>query len=522
MTVPKMKTKTRIFLWLLLAVGCLLYCAMERWFVYDIDDYGFSTVSQLAIGADGSTLVTNDVPVTSLADAIRSQLVSYRYYNGRFLIHGLVQWLCGTQPAWMVVALNTCLWGLLLVCLALLCFGRGRLSVPKAVTVLGVVWLLMPVSARMMMGSVTAAADYLWTGAMTLLVLVVFRALGKGNSFGGSVWISMTVGLLGLLVGTMQESFSIGISAGLAVHAVAHRRQLSREQWVMAVCYIAGTAVCCLAPANFRRAGMLGYGLHFEALIDAAKTPVVFFMVLAMAVTWCVKRAAVKKVVKGNIIVAVAWVVNLAFAFFVAYTRAWQLTCVALCSTVLLLSLLDELLAGRRWVWTVAATVLALSTVFVAVNQYRYRSGMWKVQQALFAQARSAEGGVVDLHEAFEVDRPYSRSALAPVWRLYTNNFAVALINDNQQCCDGNLSKFLTRCENPELVKALLPDSPGHIALKFGSNEATAIHGKEAVRCEMFVISRQPLDAAVAGSPCRTYEWHGNHYYVYNAALAGL
>ena len=118
MTVPKMKTKTRIFLWLLLAVGCLLYCAMERWFVYDIDDYGFSTVSQLAIGADGSTLVTNDVPVTSLADAIRSQLVSYRYYNGRFLIHGLVQWLCGTQPAWMVVALNTCLWGLLLVCLA--------------------------------------------------------------------------------------------------------------------------------------------------------------------------------------------------------------------------------------------------------------------------------------------------------------------------------------------------------------------------------------------------------------------
>lgn len=511
----------KILLLLFVALCCTLYCVEEQWFIYDIDDYAFSTITELP-GVDGTSL-THTRPVDSMGDAIESQVACYQIYNGRFLIHGITQWLCGTQPAWVVVLINTIAWGLLIVCMSLLCCGGMRsLTLSRLTIVLCTIWLLMPSSAKMFLGSVTGAADYLWGSAITMLFLVVYYKFSSMEHGNPSRFVVLLLVLLAFIAGTIQESFSIGISAGLIVHALVNRHHQGNVSRMMIAGYVVGTMVCCLAPANFSRADMMGHHLHVEALIDAAKIPVFSFMVIALVVAWVVNRSIVKYVIREHLVAVVAIVVNLAFAFLVAYTSSWQLTCVAMCSTIVLLQLVFRLLDAKRWIISCAAIVLALGTAGIAWTQYNYRRHMWAIEQRMFSQALAPGDGLISLSEAFEADRSYMQSPLAPFYRLYTSNFARALINDNQRCCNSMLSKFLTNCSNPSLVKGLLPATASEIEHMLDAS-TTRENGVTVVRCEDYVISRQELMSHESPlEPNREYDYNGKRYYIYHALSHGL
>ena len=514
-----MNKKLSLLLFVLL--GCALYCANEQWFIYDIDDYAFSTVTAGVANADGTTSMSHERPVDSLADAVTSQATCYKLYNGRFLIHGMVQWLCGTQPAWVVVLLNTLAWGLLIASMALLCCCGMRLTWTRMLISLSALWLLMPGATYMFMGSVTGAADYLWSGAMTLLFLWAFYRC-ESPATGVRVLVSVMLTLLALVAGAMQESFSIGVSAGLVVYAIVRKLHMPARQWAMIVAYLLGTTLIVFAPANFLRADMMGHSLHPEVLIAVAKYPVFDLMVLAMVVAWFVNRQVVKDVISGNLVIAVALVVNLLFAMCVAFTGPWQLTSVALCSMVLLLQVLYRLFINSRWFLVTLAVPLMAGTVWIASVQYRYRSHMWNIQREMFSQALTSGDGLVSLHKAFDFNRAYESSWLAPVYRQYTRNFARALINDDQECGNSMMSKFLTNCANPALVKALLPATPQRIE-RFFNSSSMRVDGIKAVRCEDYIIVRDNMiERSPAVEPCQEYAFNGLNYYVYIASELAL
>ena len=506
--------------WLLLAfviIGTVLFLLQDVWMVRDIDDYGFSTLNELRINEDGQRYLVHVKPVLSFADAVKSQQAAYFDYNGRFLIHTLSQWFNSMEGTTLPIIVNTLSWALLLVCFVLLSFGRKRLDAPWLVIAFAVLWLTMPNSLHMMIGSITAAADYLWTGAANLFILLLFYRITQNDR--SSSWPkALLIGACALIAGAMQESFSIGISAGLIIYALMNRKKMSREAWVLVGCYVIGTALVALAPANFKRSDMLGHMVRWYVLTDLLRAPIVPLTLLTTLIALFIKPAEVIRVFKDNIIMVVAIVVNVLFAIFIAYTGAWQLTCVLLLCAILFLQLLSTLITNKI-VKKVLAILAALAVIGVYCLQYNYRRGMWQVEQKMYQQAR--EGiGLIDLKRSYDIDEPYRQSRLAPLYRQFLRNPHETMILNNQQNGVSLLSKFLTRCENPELVQALLPESPENIKNRFLSGECDRVGEADAEAVQSFTVTRgdqenaDQLEGVVV--PCQQWEYDGKWYKLYN------
>lgn len=512
--------------WILLAfvlIGTTLFCLQDIWLVRDIDDYGFSTLNELRVDDDGQRYLVHNKPVLSFADAVTSQKAAYFDYNGRFLIHTLSQWFNSMEGTTLPIIVNTLSWVLLLVCFVLLSFGRKRLDVPLMVIAFAVLWLTMPNSLGMMIGSITAAADYLWTGAASLFILVLFDRV-KFREDRLPLILTVLLAVAALIAGAMQESYSIGISAGLVVYALLNRKQLSREAWVLIICYLIGTALVALAPANFKRSDMLGHMVRWYVLTDLLRSPIVPLTLVTVLIALFVKPAEVIRIFRDNTILVVAIVVNVLFAIFVAYTGVWQMTCVLLFCAILFMQLLSTLITNRI-VKKVLAILAALAVIGVYSLQYNYRRGMWQVEQKMFQQAREG-AGLIDLKRSFDIDEPYRQSRLAPLYRQFLRNPFETIIINNQQNGVSLLSKFLTRCDNPELVKALLPDAPENIANKFLSSENDHVGDADAVTVQSFTVTRgdqenaDQLDSSIV--PCQRWEYGGKWYKLYTRPCENL
>ena len=512
--------------WLLLAfvlIGTALFLLQDIWLVRDIDDYGFSTLNELQIDEDGQRYLIHVKPVLSFGDAVKSQQAAYFDYNGRFLIHTLSQWFNSKDSTWPAIALNTVAWALLLTCFTLLALDRKRRRWPLLILAFAVLWLTMPNALVMMIGSITAAADYLWTGAMSLFILLMFDKV-KFSEDRLPVLLTVLLGIVALIAGAMQESFSIGISAGFIVLALLNRKRMSRDAWVLIICYLIGTLLVTLAPANFKRSDMMGHMIRWYVLIDLIKVPVVMLTLLTAVITLFLKPGVLFDTIKNNTVILVAIVVNLLFAVCVAYTGAWQLTCISLMCGILLMQMVSRLFTGRVLL-TVLATLAAAAVIAVYIFQFNYRRGMWQVEQAMFQQAREGVE-LIDLKRAFDIDEPYRQSKLAPLFRQYLRNPHETLILNNQQNGVSLLSKFLTRCENPQLVMAVLPEAPESIADHFVNGDNARVGDADAVAVQSFTVTRgdtenaDHLDGVIV--PCQQWQYGAKWYKLYNKSTAVL
>ena len=501
--------------WLLagfVILASVLYFMQDQWFTRDIDDYGFSTIMELVNLPDGSRIIVHDQPVNNLGDAIRSQVTAYQDYNGRFLVHAIVQWFSGTKGDTFIAVANTLMWALMIACFVLLAFGRKRLDVPNVIVAFGVIWLLMPNAMKMYLGSISGTVNYLWASAGNLLVLLLYDRFQRQEKKVTTA-ACIAAALLALIVGSLQESFSIGIAAGLLVHALTHRKRLPRAAWIIVVCYAIGTPICILAPSNFVRAGILGQGVRWFVLIDLLKVPVCALTLLAIILSF-VRRDVVASVLKENTVIITAIVVNLVFAIFIAYTGAWQLTCISLLSAILLLQMYSRAIT-KRWPRVVLACVAACCTVAIYTVQLGYRHKMWNLEQTMFNEARTSQDGIINMGEALEIDRPYKQSRLAPLYRQYLKNPFEGLIINEQLNGPDLLSKFLTRGGNTSHVTAFLPDSPEHMANLFDQEEATPGGDLATVRMGNFSITRTSTDNVSAQDEIKPrQQWtYGGHVY---------
>lgn len=512
--------------WILFAfviIGTALFLMQDIWLVRDIDDYGFSTLNELRIDEDGQRYLVHVKPVLSFSDAVKSQQAAYFDYNGRFLIHTLSQWFNSKDSTWPAIALNTVAWALLLTCFTLLALDRKRRRWPLLILAFAVLWLTMPNALVMMIGSITAAADYLWTGAVSLFILLMFNKV-KFSEDRLPMLLTVLLGLAALIAGAMQESFSIGISAGFIVFALLNRRRLPSDAWVLIICYLIGTLLVTLAPANFKRSDMMGHMIRWYVLIDLIKVPVVPLTLLTAVITLFLKPGVLFDTIKNNTVILVAIVVNLLFAVCVAYTGAWQLTCISLMCAILLMQMVSRLFTGRVLV-TVLATLAAVAVIVVYIFQFNYRRDMWQVEQAMFQQAREGVG-LIDLKRSFDIDEPFRQSKLAPLFRQYLRNPHETLILNNQQNGVSLLSKFLSRCENPELVMAVLPEAPQNIANRFLNGDNARVGDADAVAVLSFTVTRgdnenaDHLDGVIV--PCQQWQFGGKWYKLYNKSSSTL
>ena len=94
---------------IVLVICFIAFYLQERYAIFSIDDWTYAFVVQDDYHNYQS--VTDDhvirKPVTSIYDAFISQSRDYFKTNGRFLIHALVQYICGTKTMGQFIVLNT-------------------------------------------------------------------------------------------------------------------------------------------------------------------------------------------------------------------------------------------------------------------------------------------------------------------------------------------------------------------------------------------------------------------------------
>lgn len=334
----------------------------------------------------------NGEVLSSFGEVLRSNAYGYMNVNGRFLVHVCIQ----TILAWDLYTLFLCLSGLayvvLLCSLLYLIRGTQQSKGDLVYLVLGLI-LFWPLMATSFYGTVCMTINYLWSAAIYMFFLAVYFHV-KDDSINYPVWKLIVLFLFGLLCGSWQESFGIGIGGAICLYHLFNLRRTNKSTYALIIGFGIGLCISIFAPGNFVRVGIESEGAtgisgFIYRTIQLCKHNLFVDVWLAIGLLSAVLDAIRKDYfafVKSNWLYFLA--ASLAFAFTL-YTIAmsmmqgtWQLTILGLIDAILMVKFMQTYLPRIYRSKSVAIIVLVLMSVFVG-SVYGYRHVL-KVEKQAF------------------------------------------------------------------------------------------------------------------------------------------
>lgn len=202
----------------------------------------------------------NQVKVQSLSDALLSQAWDYFNFNGRVVVHSIVQFLCGVpygRELFFIV--GTIVHAFLLIgilhVLRLNCpFCRG---LDKYLIVVGL-FFLMPYYGMVFIGQISFVANYTWSACLLIWFYIIYQNVRNRKI--DYVRIPRIIGCLfmGLLFGAWQESFTVPVAVTLFAYYLFHPKEIFKQNiylYMLFFGFACGFFFETLAPANFARLG---------------------------------------------------------------------------------------------------------------------------------------------------------------------------------------------------------------------------------------------------------------------------
>jgi hypothetical protein len=351
-------------------IGWLIAIVVSFFF---LDCYSLHTGDDLGyMFADTTHHCGDGEQVTSLAQCFTTQAHHYVTTNGRFAVHVVVMALLNLLPLWMFRALNALMFGAM-------CYLATRFVAAerRTNTLYAVAWLLLfvalPQPGVVLLTLVAYAVNYLWVGVAVLSFLLWLRRNPDSS------WLIVYA----FFVGTLQESYSLPLCAGLFVAMLCRRVPIA-----VTCAFIAGTAVEVFAPGNMSHASQ-GGGFALSAIANKASAlgtdllaSVITYAALAAVVWFFARRKQCISFFNQHLIFAVSIVAALGLAVL-TFTSPRQLTAPSLFTIILLL----QFVPTRRWLTVAATAVVAAVTVAMGVCKYqihvRYQSFVHSVAAGL-------------------------------------------------------------------------------------------------------------------------------------------
>ena len=156
--------------------------------------------------------------INSVSDIVESQAFAYTNHNGRFLCHSLVHFFCsfgGLRLFFIGSALvfTTLVW--LIVKLAHRGYSSNVIDLPLCCLLLT---LLHPQAGIVFFGSVAFTVNYLWSALIYVDFIALYHKLNDAGNSPHSWYVYVFVAVFGIICGSWQESFSIGIAGSLFIY----------------------------------------------------------------------------------------------------------------------------------------------------------------------------------------------------------------------------------------------------------------------------------------------------------------
>lgn len=402
-----------------------------------------------------------DKPIQTIADAVSSQCHAYMFENGRFLVHTFVQCFAGIWGMEWLRIYNTLFFVVFLWCACILVNkGTGK---PMDVSLVLFVCLIMlfaiPVFGYSFLGNIACSINYLWTASLSLAFLCILNQHKeyKNNSRITSVCLC----LCAIIIGAMQESFSIGLSVGVFFWMFINRKHVTYIQRSLIISYCIGSAIVILAPSNFLRedswnSGSTSYIIRFICGLCSVLLYCHTMVVMCMCLIICafVSPTRIKIFCKENICLLIAVGISTIFVAGVAFTGPHQLVSIELFSAIILLRLLitykwfDKFLHNRY-------TVLLLSVILIGICLpiYYYRSNVKRAYEQMINTAKHSTDGCM-------IGGDYDHYSFGQ------RNFFVKYYTStefNQDVPLTSLSMYLSCGKNKSFINTRLPKSKKEI-----------------------------------------------------------
>ena len=335
MNTTKLNKSDYIFLLIVFIVFYLL----NRFSPFTSDDYFYSFISGMNEGINGEY-----IPIDSLKDAIQSQINDYTNVNGRFLVHVLTSYFCGVTGVGIFRILNSIIFILLIIgIIKLTRYEFGYKKTDKYIITFGL-FLLMPMPGEIFLGHIANCVNYLWVACAVVYFIIIYQKV-KDNNYNYSINILLFV--FAFIVGSLQESFTIGVSVALFFYYCFHIKEFKGNVIWLVIGFWLGTCVLFFAPGNFKRLDgeMANQDLSILVKTFSNLTHLVLdcylllFLTIVSFILFIKKRKVLVSFLKQNMFYIIPIVIS-ALIIAIVFTGKKQLCCVGLFSLILLIKLL--------------------------------------------------------------------------------------------------------------------------------------------------------------------------------------
>ena len=185
----------------------LVFYMLDRFSPFIADDYAYKFFYDENIG--GLSIVN------SILDAVKFQANDYMTHNGRFIVHTLTAYFCGKLGVEWFRIINSFIFILLVYgVLNLIRSEFGIRKIDKYIIAF-VLFMFLPCPGMIIFGSIAMCINYLWTACAITYFIILFENVVKRKNACNNVVVKILYFIVALLVGSLQESFSLGISAAL-------------------------------------------------------------------------------------------------------------------------------------------------------------------------------------------------------------------------------------------------------------------------------------------------------------------
>ena len=295
-------------------------------------------------------------PINSLSDIMVSQWHHYLRFNGRFVVHTLVQIFDGLLGKEVFNVFNAAVFLLFLWGLARLVSSDKR-DYYKVMSVTFALLFFVLAGFKDVFLWLSGSFNYLWAGTA---LLFFHHALERESM---PRWSLAPLVLFSLVCGWSNEAFIVGLSAAYFLYyVILHRERLvGHRRWMLAAFFV-GTALLVFAPGSLNKAAATGRPASFLVSLFYMRhirlTILLAVVVVLMALT---RHLKLREWFKREQVLLIALAVEIVFLMMIGMDAEHSRFGVEMFALVLLLRLIDWNRIGNVAVSVLNVVVLAFA-----------------------------------------------------------------------------------------------------------------------------------------------------------------
>lgn len=370
---------------------------LNRFSIFAIDDYQYAFMQ-------GDTS-----PISSLKDIIISQSYHYMDHSGRFIVHSIVQLFCGILGVEWFRVLNSIVFVIFCGLTTRLIFKTWNTDITNYIFTTLAIWLFIPQIGYTVLGNIACSVNYLWAGTATLAFLLIYEKIKAAIHI--PAYYSIGLFAVGILCGSLQETFTIPIAGALCIYYCFNIKQLNRNTLWLLIGYCIGGLILVAAPGNFVRLQDSSSGniivntilrcsdifFSYWALIVAIFLHIVFLLY---------NRKITLQFIAENITYYLMIIISITFFSVVAFTGEHQLFYIGWVLIVLFIKSLQ--IAAKSYYFnkrliSLITLIIVIPTTYILA--YRARQESFTQRELFIQNIKDANNGNVIVGDYYTYER---------------------------------------------------------------------------------------------------------------------